>query len=57
MFLMVSPNEPILAERLLKGLLEIEKSGEFDRIFNEFIQPEMNNIQMQNRRIIQLKNP
>lgn len=57
MFLMVSPNEPILAERLLKGLLEIEKSGEFDRIFNEFIQPEMNNIRIQNRRIIELESP
>jgi hypothetical protein len=57
MFLMVSPNEPILAERLLEGLLEIEKSGEFDRIFNEFIQPEMSNIQIQNRRIIELENP
>ncbi|GAC17589.1 type 2 periplasmic-binding domain-containing protein [Paraglaciecola arctica] len=57
MFLMVSPNEPILAERLLKGLLEIEKSGEFDRIFNEFIQPEMNKIQIQNRRIIELESP
>jgi hypothetical protein len=57
MYLMVSPTEPILAERLEKGFLEIEKSGEFDRIFNEFIQPEMDSVQIQNRRVIHLKTP
>lgn len=55
MLLMVSPTEPILAERLEKGLLEIEKNGEFDRIFNQFIQPEIDSVQIQNRRVIQLK--
>lgn len=57
MLLMVSPNEVTLAERLEKGLLEIEKNGDFDRIFNEFIQPEMDSVNIKNRRVIHLKSP
>ena len=57
MFFMVSPTQPILAERLEKGLLAIEESGEFDRIFNQFVQPEMDSIKMQNRRVINLSSP
>jgi hypothetical protein len=57
MFFMVSPTESTLAERLEMGLLTIQKSGEFDRIFNEFIQPEMDAVQIQNRRVIHLKSP
>lgn len=56
MLFMVSPTEPTLAERLHKGLKEIEKSGEFDRIFNEFIQPEKQAVKMLSRRVIHLKN-
>ena len=55
--LMVSPTEPTLAQRLEKGLLTIEKNGEFDRIFNKYIQPDLDSIQIQNRKVIQLKNP
>jgi hypothetical protein len=56
MFFMISPSRPLLAERLEKGLLEIEKNGEFERIFKEFVQPEMDAINIKNRRVIHLKN-
>lgn len=57
MFFMVSPKYPILAERLEKGLLAIEKSGVFDKVFNQFVQPEMDAIKVRNRRVIHLATP
>lgn len=51
---MVSPKEPILAERLLKGLSSIQESGEFDRLFNVYIQPELDVLELEHRRVIHL---
>lgn len=56
MFFMVSPSHTVLAERMQMGLTAIEKSGEFDRLFNEFVQPELNVLNMDNRRVIDLTN-
>jgi ABC-type amino acid transport substrate-binding protein len=55
-YFMVSPTDPILAERLENGFLAIEKNGEFDKLFNQYIQPEMDVLNIQKRRVIHLEN-
>lgn len=55
-YFMVSPTVPLLAERLGNGFLAIEKNGEFDKLFNQYIQPEMDSLNIENRTVIQLEN-
>lgn len=53
----VSPAEPVLAERLAKGLRELKASGEMDRIFSEHFGERLKRLNLAQRKIIELENP
>lgn len=53
----VSPAEPVLAERLTKGLRQLTASGELDRIFNTHFGARLKRLHLAQRTIIELKNP
>lgn len=53
----VSPTEPVLAERLTKGLRELKASGEMDRIFSEHFGERLKRLNLAQRTIIELENP
>jgi len=55
-YFMVSPKELLLAERLTVGLKIIEENGEFDKLFNLYIQPELDALNFKNRTVIDLPN-
>jgi len=55
-YFMVSPKETLLAERLTVGLKTIAENGEFDKLFNQYIQPELDALNFNNRTVIDLSN-
>lgn len=53
----VSPTEPILAERLTKGLRTLKASGEIDNIFMAHFSERLRRLNLSRRNIIELTNP
>lgn len=53
----VSPTEPVLAERLTKGLRALKASGEIDNIFAEHFSNRLQRLNLSQRKIIELGNP
>lgn len=53
----VSPNAPELADRLQVGFKELQKNGEMDKIFNKYFLTRLKNLNLANRKIIEIPNP
>jgi hypothetical protein len=53
----VSPTEPVLAERLTKGLRQLTASGELEQIFIAHFGERLKRLKLAQRTIIELKNP
>lgn len=56
-YLYVSRAEPLLAERMTRGLQQLEASGEFYRLFNQYFAADLAQLNLDKRKIICLKSP
>lgn len=53
----VSPREPLLAERLTKGLELLNASGDMERIFMAYFSERLKRLKLSQRKIFELKHP
>lgn len=53
----VSPNAPELAARLQVGFKELQRNGQMDKIFNKYFLARLKQLDLANRKIIEIPNP
>lgn len=53
----VSPEYPVLAERLTAGLMQLKKNGQMDEIFKNHFGERLNRLHLSERTLIELSNP
>lgn len=56
-YLYVSKNHPLLAQRIALGLQKMKSNGDFDRLFYKFHSENLERLQLQKRNLICLKSP
>ena len=56
-FFFVNPSKPILMARLQTGLMHLQKSGELNRIFDNYYLPIISELNLKQRTFIPLQNP
>lgn len=57
MFFFVNSNKPQLAERIRIGLTQLQKSGQADKLFEQYYRDKLSNLNLESRKIIKLDNP
>jgi len=56
-YVYVSTNEPNIAKRVKSGLHKLAATGELKKIFNKYYEEDIKKANIQNRRLIKIKNP
>ena len=56
-YVYVSANEPNIAKRVKSGLHKLAATGELKKIFNKYYEEDIKKANLQNRRLIKIKNP